>query len=257
MGRTPTKKVRGRPPKIRKPYLQNNSGRPKTSVESASKSTIYRRAHDVIEAAESKIEVVKLALNILKKKNKPNAFPDSTEITVKKHTKESALALYLENNYSQQQWNTLSKDSRERTGKNNIYPSYRQIKLAKDECIPTGCTYSETEAKVSLQGICNKTVERLCISLANEWTAEEMLDVVMLLTYGFDSSAGHLNPHQGYEEGGVQTHSSTQSLFVSSFILIGMNSKTTSKKWLNPSPQSVRFCRPLRLCFVKEDIMQH
>jgi len=44
-----------------------------------------------------------------------------------------------------------------------------------------------------------------------------------------------------------------QSLFVSSMIIIQLKTVSNKYFWINPTPQSIRFCRPLRIAIQKED----
>lgn len=179
---TPPKRS-GRPTKL--PRVRPNSGRKRIAVVGgASRSTIRNRALEILVNEENTIEVIALALNIKKRREShllcgnenSNTENDSQDIEPKftKHTKESGLALFLEGNYTTENYIALYKDSRERGCP--IYVSYDDIKLAKEEC-KVDVTYSETEVKVSMQQMLNKTAERLYKAVASNWTGPTLHDL--------------------------------------------------------------------------------
>lgn len=74
-----------------------------------------------------------------------------------------------------------------------------------------------------------------------------------MVTIGFDSSSGHNNPHQSCMELENENLSPHQSLFISHMIVILLKDSKNNASWLNPTLQSIRFCRPLKIAFKKED----
>lgn len=249
------RKKRGRPQKKKK--LSINSGRKRVPTHQCSRRTMYRRAKMVLESVENNSTILETAARI-SKANKPLVIGDELkEIPAEKnkmyikHTRESALAFFLENEYSKQTWTALSQDSRERGCP--IYPSYDTLQLEMAECKPLGYCTSEIEVKVSLQNILNKTIERLCNAVCSEWDPLSLRNLELLVTLGFDSSSGHINPHQKYEQLQNGNKNPQQSLFVTSVVIIKLIDKNDKYSWTNPTPQSVRFCRPLRIALEKED----
>lgn len=122
------------------------------------------------------------------------------------------------------------------------------------QCRPIGCINSEIQVVVPLQQMLNKTVERLCEAVALKWNENHLCDTELHVTIGFDSSSGHVNPHQHCSDPINENLNSQNSLFVSSFIIIKLSCSFCEKcSWINPTPQSVRFCRPLRIALEKED----
>lgn len=112
---------------------------------------------------------------------------------------------------------------------------------------------SEVQILVSLQTLLNKTAERLCEALAVDWNSECLLNLKLLVTTGFDSSSAHLNPHQKCTDPLNECSNAQNSLFISNFIVLQIKSTSVECTWLNPTPQSVRYCRPLRIAIEKED----
>ena len=88
------------------------------------------------------------------------------------------------------------------------------------ECLPTRVYATEVEVRVPLQIMLNKTVERLCETVATDWRPEALNDVTLLLTSGFDSSSGHMNSHQRCENPENDSLLAQQTLFVTSILLI-------------------------------------
>lgn len=130
------------------------------------------------------------------------------------------------------------------------------------ECQPESYKISESEVLVPLQEMLNKTAERLCNAVALEWDEQNLRNLELITTLGFDSSSGHTNLHQHCENAENEDPNTQQSLFVSSVVLIKLKSCVSDEcSWINPTPQSVRFCRPLRIATQKEDdltiILEH
>lgn len=113
------------------------------------------------------------------------------------------------------------------------------------ECAPSNIKYSENEAMVPLQDLLNKSSERLCKAIAEEWNCEALRNLELYVTVGFDSSSGHLNPHQKYTDTDNVNDNAQQSLLVTSCIIQKLK-RSNEKAWTNPTPQSIRFCRSLR-----------
>lgn len=159
------------------------------------------------------------------------------------HSNESSLALYIESNLNTKSYKFIASDCRLRGFK--YLPSHLFLQKAIAECMPENISYSESEVIVPLQSILNKTAERLCEAVAKDWGSEELLDVQLYVTSGVDSSSGHLNPHQNYDNTNNVNSNARQSLLVTS-LLVQKLTGSNKCSWINPTPQSTRFCRPLR-----------
>ena len=72
-------------------------------------------------------------------------------------------------------------------------------------------------------------------------------------TAGFDSSSGHLNPHQKSVEGSEDSESAQCSVMTTVLNIIQFESLDKKFIWRNSTPQSPRLARILRMCFEKED----
>lgn len=99
------------------------------------------------------------------------------------------------------------------------------------------------------------TAERICKlqreNILNYLREKDLdcIDLVLLSSWGMDGSTGHSQYHQRLPEG-----KSDADLFATATTPIRLSLHADDKQifWLNLAPQSVRFCRPICLEFVKE-----
>lgn len=247
------KKPVGRPKKrsMAGTAAMSNPGRPRiTDMHDVSYSTVNRRAHEM--AAQYDIATIQLALDIAKKNANHVDPPECDDNgSIIRHSNESAFALFLENDFSATQWDRLVNDSKKQNAP--IYPSYFQLEKVKSQCRPKLYRVeTEMSVEVSFQVMLNLTAERIITAVGTGWSAQHLNDLVLICTYGFDSSSGFKNPHQKFDDVDNVSLKSEQSLFASTFILIGVMTKDKTRLWINPTPQSIRFCRPLRIAIEKE-----
>jgi len=160
-----------------------------------------------------------------------------------------ALAFLLENNFTKQQY--ISFTQLYKAHGCNICPGYDLIRSTKLQCRPSGISISETVAKVSLQDLLNHTAERI-LTLQNDVLEkmENVTDCTLIISYGFDGSTGQSSYKQKFDSD--EPDFLDQSLFVSTVIPIRLIDSLNRVIWLNRSPQSVRFCRPLKIEYAKE-----
>lgn len=161
---------------------------------------------------------------------------------------EAALAFLMENGLSKQQYiniKTLNK-----MHGCDIYPPYSELSELKLKCRPKEISYSETKVEVSLQNLLDHTVDRI-LSMQ-----QEVLEIFvpthcsLILSYGFDGSTGQSIYKQRFEQDNID--GIDQSLFVTTIIPLKLIDTRNQIIWMNNTPQSVRFCRPLKIQFIKE-----
>ena len=89
-----------------------------------------------------------------------------------------------------------------------------------------------------------KSSERLREAVATSWPESALLDLDFLVTIGFDSSSVHVNPQQKFNDEQNEELNPHQSLLlVTSMLIIHLKSRSQNEyKWINPIPQSYRFC---------------
>lgn len=213
---------RGRPKKVKR-LNSNKGGRKRNNLETCSLSTRYRRAHEILDQID--ISLLKLALNIHEKQTGVEA--NNAGANNLRHTKDTALAFYLDNDYSKRKYEALVKDTHSKGSK--IYPCYGLVHEAMLMCQVNHCKSSETEVVLPLQSLLNKSAERLCEGVALDWNERDLSNLQLTATLGFDSSAGHVNPQQRYENTTNECSASHQNLFITCVLIIKLVSRTNGK----------------------------
>lgn len=166
------------------------------------------------------------------------------------YTSREALALVLNLSLTKQQYCKLHIDAKSRNA--DIYPSYNFVREAKKECRPAdGIDISETSAKVSLQCLLDHTALRI-LQIVEEPLLQqiqcEILHMKLTCAWGFDGASGYSN----YKQRFINNENDDSSLFVTSVIPLQLCGHNGHVYWINPAPQSPRFCRPLQIEFKKE-----
>lgn len=175
---------------------------------------------------------------------------------IRTYTANAALALILDCKLTKDQYIQLRNGARVRNI--NLYPAYNTILEAKKQCYPDeqAVTITETMAEVKLQKLLDITTERLC-SVQNEVILDVLNkrnDCLFQITYkwGFDGSSSH----SLYKQKFVEDLDATDSdIFLSSIVPLKMTAKTDFSEdivWQNPRTSSTKYCRPIKLQFLKE-----
>lgn len=168
------------------------------------------------------------------------------------YTPQEALAYLLENNFTKTQYINTRIGAKERNC--DIYPSYENILQAKKECRPNGIQISETTASVPLADLLNHTISRIILLQENvlinlfEFLNCTNMRATMICSYGFDGSSGHSNYKQKFSNSSCDD----SSIFATTVIPLRLVSSKNDVLWDNPTPQSTRFCRPLKIQYTKE-----
>ena len=165
-----------------------------------------------------------------------------------KYSPEEALSLLVNDNLTKKQYISIYRGAKDYNI--NLYPSYNQLLTAKDAAYPSEISIGEKVCQISLQSLLNHTCLRLLqvIQLAN---TNSVTDCLLLCKYGFDGSSGHSSYKQSWSESAVDD----QNLFLTSIVPMQLKDVNTNKVlWNNPRSSSTRFCRPVRLQWIKESI---
>lgn len=176
------------------------------------------------------------------------AYKTTQEYKVKQLTPLSALSIFVEADLSRKQYEII------RTANKKLYPSYSTLQSAKSYCYPPKESYEVTEtcAQVNLQSLLNHTVTRLLTYMKDvlcDPKTDECDSLELISKWGCDGSH-QAQFKQKMEDGAIDSH-----IFQSSFVplrLIGTKKQTIL--WQNPTPSSPRYCRPIRIRFVKETV---
>ena len=131
----------------------------------------------------------------------------------------------------------------------NMYPTYNQLLQAKAVAYPSDVFISETKCEVPLQSLLNNTCKRLFEVLSLSELDPEGTNYILVCKYGFDGSSGHSNYKQAWNE----VNASDESLLLTSLVPLKLQNTVTQKVvWKNPRLSSTRFCRPIRMQWIRE-----
>lgn len=163
-----------------------------------------------------------------------------------KLSSEEALAVLVEAGLSRHQYNIVKQAAPER------FPSYTAVQLAKKQCYPKSDSMRvcESSVEVDLQALLNHTVERLVLlqnSVIDSLNKKELSELFLYTKWGFDGSSGHSSYKQAFHG----TEATDSSVLITSLVPLRLE---CGEKiiWQNPRPSSTRFCRPLKMEFIKE-----
>lgn len=129
--------------------------------------------------------------------------------------------------------------------------------MEKQRCYPNKehTKISSTSAEVQLQALLNHTMKHLIT--VQESGIVSLNNVVLkklcfISKWGFDGSSGH-SSYKQYFHG---SEASDWTVFITSIVPVRLtcdpDSKNPKIKWQNPRPSSTRYCRPLKIVFLKE-----
>lgn len=164
-------------------------------------------------------------------------------------TPDEGLAFLLENGLTKRQYCNMRLQNKNHHC--DIYPSYKKLLEAKQKCRPNEIVISERIVQVSMQNLLNHTAERLIIMQHEVFNKfHDIRHVKLIASYGFDGSTGQSMYKQKFET--VRSDCVDQSLFVTSLIPLKLIDNLDRVLWFNRTPQSIRFCRPLKIEYAKE-----
>lgn len=207
------------------------------------------KLHSVGKRDASKVlkEIIKSPKRATKYKK---AYSGVKQCQSKSLTPSDAVAMIVEADLTRRQYEII------RNSNKRLYPCYNLIKKAKTECYPNKDAYRVTEtcAETKLENLLEHTARRLILYLGNDildtLTDLERKNLVMICKWGCDGSQ-QIQYKQKFENDA----SSDSNLFQSSFVPLELLCESTNKVvWQNPTPSSPRFCRPIRIRFVKEAV---
>lgn len=168
------------------------------------------------------------------------------------YTSDEALALFVANQFSVQQYKNMQREARERGF--NLYPSYNKLLKSKHNCYPSveNITVTDISAEVQLQALLNHTATRLCNDVYKDVFLDTNLqesNYVLIYKWGCDGSSGHSLYKQTFED----SESTDEYMFILSLVPLRLVEVGTDKLiWQNPRPSSPRFCRIIKFLFKKE-----
>lgn len=102
---------------------------------------------------------------------------------------------------------------------------------------------------MDLQSLLDHTANRLLSTLQSETLTTENKKLTLLCKWGCDGSSGQAQYKQVFSE---DTDASDTNLFMSSMVPLRLYSDKNTPIWVNSSPSSTRYCRPIKFEFAKE-----
>lgn len=147
----------------------------------------------------------------------------------------------------------LTKAQYERVRETNksFFPCYSVLQNAKKECYPEVHRVTETCAEVRVQKLMDHTANRLILHLGE--VVEHLSDVekqslTLISKWGCDGSQ-QTQYKMRFENEADSDSNIFQSSVVPLQLVCGHEKRII---WQNPTPSSPRYCRPIRIRFVKE-----
>eukprot|EP00733_Pompholyxophrys_punicea_P001198 Pompholyxophrys_punicea_v1_NODE_541_length_1718_cov_135.763680.p1 type:complete len:271 gc:universal NODE_541_length_1718_cov_135.763680:1395-583(-) len=108
----------------------------------------------------------------------------------------------------------------------------------------------ETSASTSLQNLLDKTTKRLCLGLL-DWldilVEKKVFALNFVHKWGFDGATGQ----SAFKQKWLEANGNDAALFATNLVPLRLHAHELVV-WNNPKPSSEKFCRPLRLQFLKE-----
>lgn len=164
----------------------------------------------------------------------------------KKLTPLSALSVFVEADLTRRQYEII------RSASKKLFPSYSILQKAKSDCYPPKESYEVTETcvQVNLQDVLNHTATRLLTYLKDVLRGlrpDESDSLELFCKWGCDGS------QQAQFKQKMENDATDSNIFQSSFVPLRLVCGTKTV-WQNPTPSSPRYCRPIRIRFLKETV---
>lgn len=254
---------------------QNLGGRPRKEFDECSERTKRRKGSEVCNANDTKIlvyaahkslrldgkhEEAKLMKEAImtssESKRISKALNSSKSITnIISYTPTEALALIIDTGLTKNSYQVIRTQANSRGA--NIYPSYKRVREAKAECYPPKEFIHITEviSEIKLQALLDFTVRRI-IQLQSEiilHTQNVLNNLHLVSKWGCDGSSGH----SLYKQVFTASQQTDTDLFMTCIVPLQLyafpeNDGERIILWQNPRPSSTRYCRPIKLEFIKE-----
>lgn len=248
-------------------FMKNSSrkgGRPERSFEESSERTKRMKTKDLRESTpvdvlsyatqmtlreSGKVKASKLLMKSLSQNYDSANMCSKTSSSHYESTclsGEDALAVVVDAKLTRNQYNIIRLAARDK------FPSYKVIQEEKKKCYPSKEHIKATNTLVcaTLQSLLDHTICRLIIAqrtVIDSIPAKDLHKLRMYTKWGFDGSSGHSSYKQVFH--GIEA--SDSAVFITSIvpIRIVLGEKVV---WQNPTPSSTRYCRPLKIEFIKE-----
>lgn len=170
----------------------------------------------------------------------------------KKLSPDEGVSMIIEADLSRAQYSLVKSIAKQHHA--DIFPSHHDVLDAKKNSYPPSdkVTINEKGAEVNLHALLNFDAHRLVATLKNSQQGDQLnttTEYEMLHKWGSDGSGGHSLYKQIFSD----ESSSDGSMLLTTIVPLQLRVLNGSEiMWTNPAPASTRFCKPLRIQFVKE-----
>lgn len=250
------------------PRIAKRSGRPSVCFEDLSDRSKRRKTEELRKSTD--IQVLSYATQMkLHEKGKRDASKVLKDLTIsptkatrykkaystimqekkKQLTPLHALLMMVEAGLSRKQYEIV------RSTNKSFYPCYSLLQREKIESYPEKSSYvvTETYAEIKLQNLMDHTVRRLLLYLkevVQNLSEEEGNTLHLICKWGCDGSQ-----QKQFKQKFLNDEDSDANIFQSSFVPLQLICDFNKKViWQNPTTSSPRYCRPIRIQFVKESV---
>lgn len=213
-------------------------------------------------ATVSKKNDLKIVLNDLTKSpsrvTKIRKLMHTEETPIIMKTPLEALVFLLDQSLSKEVYNAIRRECLMSGA--NIWPAYDKLRETKSLLRPSKDTIviNEHIAQVSLQSLLNHTSKRI-VEMQEEILFRIMdtcklteVGLVLTCSWGFDGSSGHSRYKQRFKNSSDGNDFSDENIFATTLIPLQLITENGKIIWYNHSSQFPRFCRPVKLHFIKE-----
>lgn len=165
-----------------------------------------------------------------------------------------ALSLILDCGLSKRSYQNLRNRTLEK--KSNIFPSYNNVRLAKEECLPSPPEkwhVTDDSAEVTLQDLVNHTTRRIFESVGLNLEINEFR---LICKVGFDGTTGLSIYKQKRSDNQERNLVYESCFFVTCMVPLQISGQTEDNEevivWKNDTPSSPFYCRPVRFNYINE-----
>lgn len=243
----------GRPKKLFEESGERSKRQKTEELRSSVELNVLTHAAQIQLSASGKRDAAKILKEIISSPKRATKYKrafsecEKRDQTRTQMTPTQALSLFVEANLSKSQYEMI------RNANKKIYPCYSIIQKAKMECYPDkeSINVTETCAEINIKALLDHTSKRLLMHLGEVLETlndEERNALEMRCKWGCDGSQ-----QAQYKQTFRNIADSDAYLFQSSFVPLQLICLANNKViWQNPTPSSPRYCRPIRIRFVKE-----
>lgn len=238
-------------------------GRPRKDFQDASFKTKKRRVEGLVQSwsASELVTAAEVASRLSGHRNVAKAIREVSDnsgqsttnvaspcANARLLTSDEALAYYIDSKATTHSYKQTRKWSMK--AGHQLFPSYHSLSKSKMSCRPSQehISVTETRADINLQGILDKTAERLVQAQSDVIrTVLPVSSFTLISKWGCDGSSGHSTYKQKFED----VTATDEFLFVFSFVPLRLYNGHHII-WQNPRPSSTLYCRPIKFIFSKE-----